>query len=538
MKSKVLTFLLLSFGLFIGNAPALRAENPCFRLKEVRVNKNSILSGRKVRKLAREYRGTCVDPEVINLILRKLNNVCISQGYVTSRAVFEPQSVSSGILQVRILEGKLESFEFDERSGSPWSLLNKTQTLSAFLGFKGEPLNLRDIEQGLSQMNRLSSKNITMKIFPGSREDTSKILLTDHGGQSQVRVRASADNSGQDSTGLYNARLTLEHDNLFKFNDIWSLSYSQSVKGATSQKRSESFSLSMGIPLGYCTLGASFAKSDYSTIIFGTNERIRNSGKGLHQNYKIERILLRGRRQSLSAWTQLNLKETESFIEDVKSEVGSRRMTVLKAGLGQTWSSFLGYLNASAGYHRGLGFLGAKGDEGPSTPFTPRAQFEKIDASLSLYKPFRALGQNVHFKTLMGGQYSFAPLYSSEQIVIGDAYSVRGFKERSAFGDHGFYASNELGLSLPGFITEAWGINTAVRKTEWFGGFDVGQVRHFGGKAANFGQGEAFLTGWATGLRYNGRRMNGEVTYSQSVHTEDFIGISQEVYATLGLKLL
>lgn len=512
-------------------------NNPCRKIKEIMVEKNSIISRRRAKKLTRKFLGLCAEPGALNLILRTLTNECVSRGYITSRAVIQPQDISSGTVRVRILEGRLEDFEFDENSKNLWSGFDKTQIMSAFAGFKNESLNLRDIEQGLSQMNRLSSKNITMKIFPGRREGTSRILLTDHGGQSQARVRTAADNSGQDSTGLYNVRLSVEQDDIMKLNDSWLVSYSQSAKETASDKRSQSIYASMGVPFGYWNVSGNIAQSDYSTFIFGTNDRIRNSGKGLHQNCKIERSLFRGKNQTASLWTQLNLKNTESFIEDVKSEVGSRKLTVVKCGLSHSFVSRLGFLNAQAVYHRGLDVLEAKKDEHPLTPFTPRAQFDKADFSLSYMKPFRALGRNVHFKSFFAGQYAFAPLYPSEQIAIGDAYSVRGFKERSAYGDQGFYATNELGLSLPGFLTEALGINTAVRKTEWFAGFDAGLVKHFGGQEANFGQGKAFLTGWATGLRHNGKYLNGDVTYSQSVHTEDFIGISQEIYASLSLKL-
>lgn len=517
--------------------PAQTQESPCFKIQEVRVNKNSVISKRKVKKLTRKFRGVCADPDVINLILREITNNIMDRGFVTSRAFMPPQSISSGIVTVQVMEGRLESIAFDESSKNSLSLFDKTQTLSAFAGFRNRTLNLSDIEQGLAQMNQISSKNITMKVTPGTKEGYSSLLLTDHGGNSHVRIRTSADNSGQESTGLYNVRLNVERDDMLKMNDSWSVSYSQSLKDQESERRSQGVYMSLRVPLGYWSVSGSLAKSDYATLIPGTNERIRNSGNGLHQNYKLDRNLLRGKHQTLSVWTQMNLKNTESYIEDIRSDVGSRRLTVVKTGFSHGFTSFLGNMNTSIGYHRGLGVLGANKDSGPSTAFTPRAEFNKVDANISYLKPFRVMGQNLQFKSFLGGQYAFGPVYSSEQIVIGDAYSVRGYKEKSAFGDQGFYASNEFSLGLPGFITESWGLNTLIRKSEWFGGFDVGQVQHFGGKTANFGQGEAFLTGWATGLRFNGKILNAEATYAQSAHTEDFIGRSQEIYATLSVRL-
>ena len=520
-----------------GGGLAIAEDHPCYPIREIRVDKNSILRRRVVKRLTRKFHGLCAEPDVLNLILRTLTSACLERGYITSRAMIEPQKIDSGVVQIHILEGRMEAIEFDEASRNNWSVFDKAQILTAFAGFKHAPLNLRDIEQGLAQMNRLSSKRVTMKIFPGSKEGYSKIILTDHGGQSQVHVKTSLDNSGQESTGVHNVRINVEQDDLMKLNDSWAVSYSQSAKKATSEKQSQSFSLSVSVPCGRWRASASLAKSDYSTFIYGTNERIQNSGKGLQQYYKIDRSVYRGKNQTLSLWTQLNLKGSESFIEDVKSDAGSRNLTVLKFGVNHNCVGAFGFLNAAAAYHRGMIFLGAKADEAPLTPFTPRAQFDKLDLSFSCYKPFRLLGRNLYFKSSVSGQYAFAPLYSSERIVIGDAYSVRGFKQSSGFGDQGFSATNDIGFSLPGFLTESWGLNSALRKTEWFAGFDFGQARHFGGKAANFGQGESFLTGWATGLRFKGKLLYCEVTYAQSVHTEDFIGNSQEIYAMINLNL-
>ncbi len=43
----------------------------------------------------------------------------------------------------------------------------------AFPQAEGQVLNLRDIEQGLEQLNRMSSRALTVDILPGSREGFS-----------------------------------------------------------------------------------------------------------------------------------------------------------------------------------------------------------------------------------------------------------------------------------------------------------------------------------------------------------------------------
>ena len=45
----------------------------------------------------------------------------------------------------------------------------------------GEPLNLRDLEQGLDQLNRLRSVDLTADIAPGSQPGASRIILRSRG---------------------------------------------------------------------------------------------------------------------------------------------------------------------------------------------------------------------------------------------------------------------------------------------------------------------------------------------------------------------
>ncbi len=40
---------------------------------------------------------------------------------------------------------------------------------TAIIGAEGKPLNLRDLEQALDQINKLQSNNATMNIYPGRK---------------------------------------------------------------------------------------------------------------------------------------------------------------------------------------------------------------------------------------------------------------------------------------------------------------------------------------------------------------------------------
>ena len=96
-------------------------------------------------------------------MLQSLTNAYVERGYVTSRAVLGPQDLSRGVLVIKIIEGRVESVGPDAAS-----TMQPKQFLTIFPGVKGSVLQLRDIEQGLDQLNRLPSNNATMRIEPGA----------------------------------------------------------------------------------------------------------------------------------------------------------------------------------------------------------------------------------------------------------------------------------------------------------------------------------------------------------------------------------
>ena len=85
---------------------------------------------------------------------------------------------------------------------------------TAIIGAEGKPLNLRDLEQALDQINKLQSNHATMNIYPGERTGES-IAVFDNEPAKRWNGYFSYDNKGQDSTGRNQAALGVGIDNIF-----------------------------------------------------------------------------------------------------------------------------------------------------------------------------------------------------------------------------------------------------------------------------------------------------------------------------------
>lgn len=115
----------------------------------------------------------------------------------------------------------------------------------------GKPLNLRDLEQGLDQLNRLRSVDLAADIAPGSQPGASRILLRKRGGAARWSLGLGLDNLGSLATGRDRGNLSLGLDSPLELNDSLLLSASDTPN--RDRRYSRSSSLYYAIPYGYWT---------------------------------------------------------------------------------------------------------------------------------------------------------------------------------------------------------------------------------------------------------------------------------------------
>src|SRR3546814_3039512 len=86
---------------------------------------------------------------------------------------------------------------------------------------------LRRLEQGLDQINRLSSNNATLDIQPGDRPGESVVVIHNHPTR-RIYANLSADNLGSRSTGRNQMALTGTAEGLLGLNEFISVTRRQS----------------------------------------------------------------------------------------------------------------------------------------------------------------------------------------------------------------------------------------------------------------------------------------------------------------------
>lgn len=283
-------------------APAAAGE-ACQLVRQIRFQGAEHLSWSVKTRLAKPYQGRCLTLSAINRLVRETTNAYLQRGYVTSQAYLQEQDISAGILTISASEGRIESITLDGES--------KLALGMAFPGMAGEVLNLRDIEQGMEQLNRLPSQQVNIDIQPGAHAGYSRVVLQRSSARWPVAVSAGADNSGQKNTGTgqMNAGVTL--DNPLHLAEQWSLSAARNDDFSRSH-RSRSLNGSLTLPYGYWLFSYQYAWNDFFQNLPFNGETYRYQGNSQTQRLGVSRTLLRDGTRKFAIDIGLTRRRTET----------------------------------------------------------------------------------------------------------------------------------------------------------------------------------------------------------------------------------
>lgn len=453
-------------------------ETPCFVIHDV------ALSGREafphwvpLQRLADQAGGKCLGMQGINLLMSTLQNRLVSHGWTTSRVLAPAQDLKSGHLRLAIIPGKIRDLALTPDS-SRWLWLT-----SAFPAREGKLLDLRDIEQGLENLQRLPTVQAEMDIVPGDKPGESDVIIRRQ--QSKFwRLGLSLDDSGTKSTGRYQGGITLSLDNPLALSDLFWFSASHDVQSG-SEKGTKNLSAHWSVPVGYWTFGITGSRYHYHQTVAGYYEDYRYSGKSESLNAQLSRVLHRSDTQKTTASVEVQTRTTRNYINDTEVEVQRRHVSSWKAGLQHRHYIGPATLDAGISYQRGTRWFGAQ--PAPEEWFgdaTALSRILRTDARLSL--PFELTGQHFRYDVAWQRQTSNTPLTSQEQFSIGGRYTVRGFDgERTLNADRGWLVRNDF----------SW--RTPLPGNEFYLAADYGEV---GGKGSEYLTG-THLAGGAAGLR-------------------------------------
>ena len=465
---------------------AFPVETPCFPIRNVTLTgQDALPRWLPLQRIADQAQGRCLGGKGINLLMSTMQNRLVDHGWITTRVLAPTQDLKSGTLKLAIVPGNIRHVRLTEDSD------DYIQLYSSFPAHEGNLLDLRDIEQGLENLQRLPTVEASMEIVPGEQPGESDVVITRK--QSKMwRLGLSLDDAGTETTGRYQGGVTLSLDNPFSLSDLLYVSASHDLNDHGG-KGSKNYTGHYSVPFGYWTLGVTGSDYDYHQTVAGQNQDYRYSGKSKNLDVQLSRVLHRSGSQKTTLTADVLARETRNYVDD--TEVGVQRRQTAGWRLGLQHRHYIGQASVDAGmsYQRGTRWFGAQ--PAPEEAFGEATALSKIlqlNAQLDL--PFEIGTQQFRYNVQYLRQISNTPLTPQDQFAIGNRWTVRGFDgERTLNASHGWYVRNDLGWSTP------------LPNQELYLGADYGEVggyssdpligKHLAGGVVGL-RGSAFNTGY------------------------------------------
>ncbi|AXA55110.1 ShlB/FhaC/HecB family hemolysin secretion/activation protein [Pseudomonas thivervalensis] len=486
--------------------PTTPADSRCFPIKTIELKGADSLSAGEREQLLKPYIGQCLGVPQLNELLKVITDHYIEKGLVTSRAYLPQQDLSSGQLQVLVVEGRLEGLK-----GAETSQLSDRELAMAFPGKAGDLVNLREIEQMVDQLNRLPSNQAKMELTPGQNVGGSEVRVTNDP-KKPWRAGLSRSNDGQRSTGEQQWGSSFEWDSPLGLADQLMLRGGHDAM-TDHQHTSNNAMLYYNLPWGWWNVSYTYSQSEYRSQIPANGFNFKQTGDSQNHQLRVERVIHRDALSKTSLNTGLAYLRTNNFIEDSKLAVSSNRLSEAQFGINHGRRVGNAFVNLDLGMQEGIGAFDAQDDNDPG-PGQADARYRKYTATASYLQPFQVWGESFSFSSLMTGQRSEDVLFSPQRMSLGGQSSIRGYKDQSLSGDSGGYWRNDLRWSRP--VTLEW-LRPVFAEYGTSFGYDQGVIR---GDRYN-GDQHGRMSSNSLELFARGEHLNASVTFAHSLERPD-----------------
>jgi len=410
------------------------ASGPCFEINQISLQQASLITPDTQKRLVAPYINQCLSLDRINQLVRAISEWYVQRGYITSRAFLTEQNLSHGTLNITVLEGKLEAIHLQGASARQLNMAFPTRA--------GRILNLRDIEQGMEQINRLRTTPVQIEIIPSTQPGYSIVNLTSTP-EFPLTLGLNMDNSGQRSTGIGQLSASLVGNDLLGVADRWFVSGGRS-SAFSDWRDAQNFQAGVSVPYGYGLLDYSYSWSNYHSRFNANSFDWYSNGDNISNRLSGSWVLFRNGQIKTGVQLGLNHYVSHNWLNETLLESSSRKLTSLQIGFNHTQKIAGGVATLNPMLSRGMPWFDAESDKGKSDDF-PKAEFRKWSVSSSYQRP---VTQKMWWLSSFYAQWSPDRLYGSERLTIGGENSVRGYKEQYLSGDVGGYLRNELNYSL------------------------------------------------------------------------------------------
>jgi hemolysin activation/secretion protein len=414
-------------------------EGETVLIEQINVEGVSLIEQSKIKDITSQYEGKEISLRTMQKIADLITDLYREAGYVTSRAYLPPQTIQDGILIIRVIEGELGSLQIQGNKYFKTSLLRKKITLNP-----GEAFDYSSLQRSLIDINEHPDRTARVVLMPGEQRGTTDVVLRVEDNL-PFHVGYKFDNYGSRYIEKDRHGVTLEHNNLFGFDDKFYFMYQLSEYGYYEMKTARyTFPLTNTLDVGAYLINT-------DTKLGREFEDLDSRGEaeiyGVFANKKLINTMDTDLRLNLG----FDYKDIENYLSGEQTSLDELR--IAKVGLDLDVNDSWGRTIVTTGLDIGIpDIMGGMPEKYDSASRSGAAgKFYKGVFNLFRLQP-GPFSSSILLKNQ--AQLSNYHLPASEEFQIGGPLSVRGYPVAEYAGDSGYYGSIEWSLP-PYFISKS-----------------------------------------------------------------------------------
>lgn len=436
----------------------------------VEISGNTTVRGRVLRRILRSYLDRPLSMKELKEMCTLIQRKYAEEGYFLTRAYLPPQEIQKGVLQIKVIEGKLgEVTVIGNRFYSTKFIARH------FDKFKEKPIHYDKILRTLFLLDENSDLDVGAVFKKGTQFGTADLILR-VSDKRPLHLTQDTNNYGSDHTTHQRTGTRFDYGNLVMDGDFLTLI------GVLGSPVSHLNFADMIYHAPVNTIGTSLDIS-YLCANFKTDkvDHIRYVGRSHIGGIKLNQAMHRTRRLNTDLFSSFDVKQIQNFGGGRRTSYDKLR--VLTGGISidyvDGWKG-RNLFNLSAGWGIPGIFGGSSAKSSDNSRVGAGGQFIKVNGG---WKRLQELPWDCFL--LMNGvfQFSFDKLPLPEELYIGGVDTVRGYPLAVGLGDNGYYGTLEFHAPLP-FVHAyrvPWSKKITWGKFLQFVGFvDIGQTFSIG----------------------------------------------------------
>jgi hemolysin activation/secretion protein len=416
----------------------------------------------QLQTLLRDAIGREFDFNGLQGLADRVSTYLKGKGYFLAYAYLPKQVLTSGVIEIALLAGRLESSDKAVDIQGRLRISPQRLELIAESAVKpGEVVRQKDLERAVLLINDVPGVSALSNVERGSEPGTVHLVVDATEGP-LLSGEVGLDNHGNRYTGQWRGNAQLNVNDPLRIGDRLLLSLV-----ASDGMQLEQFSYDW--PVNFRGLRASVSYGDMDYTIGKDLSSLNASGTTSVAGGGISYPIIRSR--SFNLWSYVNYASKalrdDAFGEAVRNKHINAWSAVLsgdsndRLGGGGLNNFYAALTSGNLDLSKVVDDLALDQASGART----EGQYEKLDYSLAR---LQRISDRLSLFAALNGQHASKNLDSSEKFILGGPSGVRAYPIGEGAGDQGFVANIELRYDLP--------MLSALGHWQWVGFIDTGRI--------------------------------------------------------------